>query len=85
MQAYRHLYVLASEPRCVHTVDVHTREPSCVPLSIVLKQGQSSALQQPVAGMHAHLHHHFHRSKVSAQRSGAAHVAMSAFLPFSNG
>ena len=50
MQAYRHLYVLASEPRCVRPVDVHTQEPVCVPLIITLKQGQSSALQQPVAG-----------------------------------
>ena len=50
MQAYRHLYVLASEPRCVRPVDVHTQEPVCVPLTITLKQGQSSALQQPVAG-----------------------------------
>ena len=50
VQAYRHLYVLASEPRCVRPVDVHTQEPVCVPLTITLKQGQSSALQQPVAG-----------------------------------
>ena len=42
--------MLASEPRCMRPVDVHTQEAVCVPLSITLKQGQSSALQQPVAG-----------------------------------
>ena len=50
MQAYRHLYVLATEQRCVHTVDVHTQMPVVVPLAITLKQGASSRLQQPVAG-----------------------------------
>ena len=49
-QAYRHLYVLATEQRCVHTVDVHTQMPVVVPLAITLKQGPSSQLQQPVAG-----------------------------------
>ena len=43
-QAFRHLYVLASEPRCVDAIDVHTHESVYVPLSI-----RSRPLSSPLA------------------------------------
>jgi anaphase-promoting complex subunit 1 len=35
-QAFRHLYVLATEARCVEAVDVDTWEPVYVPLHITV-------------------------------------------------
>ncbi|WIA14045.1 hypothetical protein OEZ85_002600 [Tetradesmus obliquus] len=34
LQAFRHLYVLAAEPRCLQAVDVHSRQQVVVPLQI---------------------------------------------------
>ena len=36
MQAFRHLYALAAEPRCLEAVDVDTRQPVSVPVRITL-------------------------------------------------
>ncbi len=40
MQAFRHLYVLASEPRLILSKDVDTNEFCYVPLEIVLKANE---------------------------------------------
>lgn len=34
MQALRHLYVLATEPRCVQAIDVDSRQSVYVPLTV---------------------------------------------------
>ena len=47
LQAFRHLYVLASEPRCVDAVDVHTHERVYVPLQIRLRPGTSPGQAPP--------------------------------------
>ncbi|KAK9863020.1 hypothetical protein WJX84_009707 [Apatococcus fuscideae] len=36
LQAFRHLYALAAEPRCLEAVDVDTRQPVSVPVRITL-------------------------------------------------
>ena len=36
MQAFRHLYALAAEPRCLEAVDVDTRQSVSVPVRITL-------------------------------------------------
>jgi len=46
LQAFRHLYVLAAEPRCITAIDVDTRLPVYVPLKIVLREEQ-----QPQGGL----------------------------------
>ena len=43
-QAFRHLYVLATEPRCLAAIDVDTRQPVFAPVSIHMKPA-------PVPGM----------------------------------
>jgi len=42
LQAFRHLYVLAVQPRSIRVVDVDTREPCNVPLQIVLSKAMAS-------------------------------------------
>ena len=53
MQAFRHLYVLASEPRCVDAVDVHTNERVYVPLHIRLRPGNSPGQAPPGPPTHS--------------------------------
>ena len=36
MQAFRHLYALAAEPRCLEAVDIDTRRSVSVPVRITL-------------------------------------------------
>ncbi|KAK3245121.1 hypothetical protein CYMTET_45294 [Cymbomonas tetramitiformis] len=43
LQAFRHLYVLAAEARCVEAVDVDTWQPVYVPLSITVKEDAAHA------------------------------------------
>lgn len=38
LQAFRHLYVLATEPRYVEAIDVDSRASVCVPLSVTMQQ-----------------------------------------------
>jgi Anaphase-promoting complex sub unit 1 C-terminal domain/APC1 beta sandwich domain/Anaphase-promoting complex subunit 1 middle domain len=40
LQMFRHLYVLAAEPRCIETRDVDTGLPCYVPLDVTVKQGK---------------------------------------------
>ena len=37
LQAFRHLYVLAVQPRCVEAIDVDTGSSCYVPLQVTLK------------------------------------------------
>lgn len=37
LQAFRHLYVLAAEARCLEAIDVDTGEPAMVPLTVTLR------------------------------------------------
>eukprot|EP00887_Chlorella_sp_A99_P005912 scaffold29.g5912.t1 len=56
-QAFRHLYVLAAEPRSIDAIDVDTRQPVYVPLSVCLSEaslppgpaGRASSSLRPVA------------------------------------
>lgn len=41
LQAFRHLYVLATEARCVQTVDVDSGLPVFVPIELTLKESNS--------------------------------------------
>ncbi|KAJ8125831.1 hypothetical protein O1611_g7807 [Lasiodiplodia mahajangana] len=43
LQAFRHFWVLATDPRCLVTKDVATNSPVSVPISIHLKNSPSSA------------------------------------------
>ncbi|KAI1151644.1 hypothetical protein F4825DRAFT_349765 [Nemania diffusa] len=43
LQAFRHFWVLATDPRCLVTKDVATNTPVSVPISIHLKKSSSSA------------------------------------------
>lgn len=43
LQAFRHLYVLATEDRCVESVDVDTNQPVFVPLEITVGEGGARA------------------------------------------
>ena len=46
LQAFRHLHVLASEPRCLDAVDVDTRESVYVPLQIRLLEPQAAVISR---------------------------------------
>ena len=46
LQAFRHLYVLAVEPRCIETRDVDTNEPVYVPLKITLRPQRAGGTEQ---------------------------------------
>jgi len=47
LQAFRHLYVMAAEPRCVTAIDIDTRSPVYVPLEIQLKAPHAAAPPPP--------------------------------------
>lgn len=47
LQAMRHLYVLATEPRCIETRDVDTGMPCCVDVEIKLKNGSVLKTKAP--------------------------------------
>ncbi|CDF35720.1 unnamed protein product [Chondrus crispus] len=47
LQAFRHLYVLAVEPRCIETRDVDTGKPCCVDVEIELKEGHKLKTKAP--------------------------------------
>lgn len=40
LQAFRHFWVLAAEPRCLVARDVETHRPSTIPITITLKSGE---------------------------------------------
>ena len=46
LQALRHLYVLATEPRCVEAIDVDSRQSVYVPLSVSTDATSSHTAQQ---------------------------------------
>lgn len=57
-QAFRHLYVLASEPRCIDAVDVHTHESVYVPLTIRSRPpGNPGPLAVPTPGTGTRIRH----------------------------
>jgi hypothetical protein len=47
LQALRHLYALAVEPRVLHTIDVDTGLPVSVNLEVELKSGQKQIIEAP--------------------------------------
>ncbi|KAL1953463.1 hypothetical protein VTO42DRAFT_2801 [Malbranchea cinnamomea] len=47
LQAFRHLWVLAAEPRCLIPRDIDTRRPVTVPICITLKSGQKKVATAP--------------------------------------
>ncbi|KAK2757907.1 Anaphase-promoting complex subunit 1 [Arachnomyces sp. PD_36] len=47
LQAFRHLWVLAAEPRCLIPRDIDTRRPLSIPISLTLKDGTSKTLLAP--------------------------------------
>lgn len=47
LQAFRHLWVLAAEPRCLVPRDLDTRRPLSIPVSLTLKDGTSKTLIAP--------------------------------------
>ncbi|KAI0404128.1 hypothetical protein F4802DRAFT_265436 [Xylaria palmicola] len=46
LQAFRHFWVLATDPRCLVTKDVATNTPISVPISIRLKNSSSSTIDE---------------------------------------
>lgn len=47
LQAFRHLWVLATEPRCLVARDVDTRRPISVPVVLTMKDGTQRAITSP--------------------------------------
>ncbi|KAL1962750.1 hypothetical protein VTN77DRAFT_9204 [Rasamsonia byssochlamydoides] len=47
LQAFRHLWVLAAEPRCLVPRDVDTRRPISVPVTLVMKNGVTKEVTAP--------------------------------------
>ena len=47
LQAFRHLWVLAAEPRCIVTYDVETHSPVSLPITVRLHSGQQLAMNSP--------------------------------------
>ncbi|KAL9625103.1 MAG: hypothetical protein Q9160_000832 [Pyrenula sp. 1 TL-2023] len=47
LQAFRHLWVLATEPRCLVTRDVYTRRPISVSVAITMKDGTNRNIVSP--------------------------------------
>lgn len=47
LQAFRYLWVLAAEPRCLIPRDIDTHRPLSIPLSLTLKDGTSKTLIAP--------------------------------------
>ena len=83
IQAFRHLYALAAEPRCLEAVDADTRQPVSVPVRITLDPtavGQviissSAPAYFPVfSGMSVHGYAALHRGP-QQQLLGVSHVS----------
>ena len=47
LQAFRHLWVLAAEPRCLVARDIDTRRPVPIPVSITMKDGSAKQMTAP--------------------------------------
>ncbi|PGH00989.1 hypothetical protein AJ79_08053 [Helicocarpus griseus UAMH5409] len=47
LQAFRHLWVLAAEPRCLIPRDLDTRRAVTIPVSLTLKTGESRVMTAP--------------------------------------
>ncbi|CAD7696275.1 unnamed protein product [Ostreobium quekettii] len=47
LQAFRHLYVLATEPRCMEAIDVETREAVYVPIKVTLNPKHFRSSKSP--------------------------------------
>lgn len=47
LQAFRHLWVFASEPRCVFPRDVETKKVVIMPIEVTLKDGTTRQLEAP--------------------------------------
>lgn len=47
LQAFRHLWVLATEPRCLITRDVYTRRPISVSVALTMKDGTDRNIVSP--------------------------------------
>jgi anaphase-promoting complex subunit 1 len=47
LQAFRHFWVLAAEPRCLVARDLDTNQPVSIPLSVTLLSGAQTALHAP--------------------------------------
>ena len=47
LQAFRHLWVLAAEPRCLVPRDMDTRRPVSIPVSLTMKDGSSQQATAP--------------------------------------
>lgn len=47
LQAFRHFWVLAAEPRCLVTKDIDTNQPIILPISITLRNGEESQRHTP--------------------------------------
>lgn len=67
LQAFRHLWVLAAEPRCLITRDVDTRRPISIPVSLHMKDGTTRETTAPcllpkledIASVKAHSRDHW--------------------------
>ena len=47
LQAFRHLWVLAAEPRCLIPRDIDTRRPVTIPVSLMLRTGEVKTATAP--------------------------------------
>ncbi|KKA24826.1 20S cyclosome subunit (APC1/BimE) [Rasamsonia emersonii CBS 393.64] len=47
LQAFRHLWVFAAEPRCLVPRDVDTRRPISIPVSLTMKNGETKEVTAP--------------------------------------
>ena len=47
LQAFRHLWVMAAEPRCLVTRDVDSHRPASIPISITLRDGTTHHATAP--------------------------------------
>ncbi|KAL2000699.1 hypothetical protein VTN02DRAFT_2745 [Thermoascus thermophilus] len=47
LQAFRHMWVLAAEPRCLVPRDIDTRRPVSIPVSLKMKSGVTKKLTAP--------------------------------------
>ncbi|CCU77023.1 putative Negative regulator of mitosis/putative negative regulator of mitosis [Blumeria hordei DH14] len=47
LQAFRHFWALAAEPRCLVTKDIYTNKPTSVPISITLRNGDQLIRHSP--------------------------------------
>lgn len=47
LQAFRHFWVLAAEPRCLVPRDLDTRRPICIPINLTSQDGSSRTITAP--------------------------------------